>query len=79
MSADRLVGPDPAEDESSVEVTLRPQRLGDFVGQERIRRQLDLVLGGARRRGPGSRRRQASCSKRLFLSTASCCCFCSPQ
>jgi Holliday junction DNA helicase RuvB len=51
MSSDRLVGPDTGEDESRFEVSLRPQRLGEFVGQERIRRQLELVLGGARRRG----------------------------
>jgi holliday junction DNA helicase RuvB len=51
VSDDRLVGPDPGEDESRFEVSLRPQRLGEFVGQERIRRQLELVLGGARRRG----------------------------
>jgi Holliday junction DNA helicase RuvB len=38
-------------DEDRVEQSLRPARLGDFVGQERIRRQLELVLGGARQRG----------------------------
>lgn len=47
---ERLVGPDADGDEPMVEVTLRPQRLDEFVGQERIRRQLALVLGGARRR-----------------------------
>lgn len=51
MSADRLVAPDGGDDEASVEVTLRPQRLDEFVGQERIRRQLRLVLGGAQQRG----------------------------
>jgi len=51
MSEDRLVAPGSGDDEVTLEATLRPQRLQDFVGQERIRRQLDLVLGGARRRG----------------------------
>jgi Holliday junction DNA helicase RuvB len=51
MSDERLVGPGSGDDEDRFEVTLRPQRLDDFVGQERIRRQLELVLGGARRRG----------------------------
>jgi Holliday junction DNA helicase RuvB len=51
MSGDRLVAPGGADDEATFEVTLRPQRLDDFVGQERIRRQLRLVLGGAQRRG----------------------------
>lgn len=51
MSEDRLMGPGVGPDEDTFEVTLRPQRLDEFVGQERIRRQLELVLGGARRRG----------------------------
>ena len=51
MSEDRLVTPSSASEEAALEVSLRPQRLQDFVGQERIRRQLELVLGGARRRG----------------------------
>ena len=51
MSDDRIVAPGGTDDEESVEVTLRPQRLDEFVGQERIRRQLRLVLGGAQRRG----------------------------
>jgi len=51
VSEDRLVGPAADIDEDTFEVTLRPRRLDEFVGQERIRRQLELVLGGARRRG----------------------------
>jgi Holliday junction DNA helicase RuvB len=51
MTGERLVGPEPGDDEDTFEVSLRPQRLAEFVGQERIRRQLELVLGGARRRG----------------------------
>jgi len=47
----RLVQTDPVGDDVHAEASLRPSRLQDFVGQERIRRQLDLVLGGARRRG----------------------------
>ena len=46
-----LLGPGAHADEERVEASLRPARLADFVGQERIRRQLELVLGGARRRG----------------------------
>jgi holliday junction DNA helicase RuvB len=37
--------------EDGVEASLRPARLGEFVGQERVRRQLELVLAGARKRG----------------------------
>ncbi|GAA1833544.1 Holliday junction branch migration DNA helicase RuvB [Pseudonocardia ailaonensis] len=34
-----------------VENSLRPRRLSEFVGQARVREQLELVLEGARRRG----------------------------
>lgn len=37
--------------ESDLENRLRPARLGEFVGQPRVREQLDLVLRGALRRG----------------------------
>jgi Holliday junction DNA helicase RuvB len=37
--------------ERDVETTLRPQKLADFVGQPRVREQLELVLESARRRG----------------------------
>ncbi|HEX4251458.1 MAG TPA: Holliday junction branch migration DNA helicase RuvB [Pseudonocardia sp.] len=33
------------------EATLRPRRLDEFIGQARVREQLELVLEGARRRG----------------------------
>ncbi len=38
-------------DEREVEASLRPRRLAEFVGQGRLREQLDLVLESARRRG----------------------------
>jgi len=37
--------------ESDLENRLRPSRLGEFIGQPRVREQLDLVLQGALRRG----------------------------
>ncbi|HEY2765918.1 MAG TPA: Holliday junction branch migration DNA helicase RuvB [Pseudonocardiaceae bacterium] len=40
---------DPAE--LDLETTLRPRRLPEFIGQPRVREQLELVLEGARRRG----------------------------
>ncbi len=39
------------EDDRQVEAALRPRRLDEFVGQERVREQLSLVLDSARRRG----------------------------
>jgi Holliday junction DNA helicase RuvB len=47
----RVIGGGVAPGEEHLEASLRPSRLADFVGQERIRRQLELVLGGARQRG----------------------------
>jgi holliday junction DNA helicase RuvB len=40
---------DPADVE--LETTLRPRQLSEFIGQARVREQLELVLEGARRRG----------------------------
>ncbi|WP_426716629.1 Holliday junction branch migration DNA helicase RuvB [Corynebacterium auriscanis] len=37
--------------DSDVESSLRPKSLGEFIGQPKVRTQLDLVLGGARARG----------------------------
>ncbi|HEV2373895.1 MAG TPA: Holliday junction branch migration DNA helicase RuvB, partial [Streptosporangiaceae bacterium] len=47
----RLVSPLAEADERVIESTLRPKRLGDFIGQARVREQLSLVLAGALRRG----------------------------
>ncbi len=38
-------------EESAAEAALRPKRLGEFIGQERVREQLSLILDGARQRG----------------------------
>ncbi|WP_344427547.1 Holliday junction branch migration DNA helicase RuvB [Amycolatopsis minnesotensis] len=41
----------PQTGEREVETTLRPRKLDEFVGQPRVREQLQLVLESARRRG----------------------------
>jgi Holliday junction DNA helicase RuvB len=46
-----VVGAEATPEDSAVEAALRPKRLAEFVGQERVRDQLALVLEGARRRG----------------------------
>ena len=45
--------PDPEEvaDEGAAEVTLRPRRLAEFVGQSELKAHLEIVLEAARRRG----------------------------
>ncbi|WP_165984821.1 Holliday junction branch migration DNA helicase RuvB [Streptomyces sp. YIM 98790] len=49
--AERLVGAAPDSEDAAVEAALRPRSLGEFIGQERVREQLDLVLRAARARG----------------------------
>jgi holliday junction DNA helicase RuvB len=46
-----LVSPESTDDDTVVEAALRPKRLGEFIGQERVREQLALVLDAARGRG----------------------------
>ncbi|GAB3212306.1 Holliday junction branch migration DNA helicase RuvB [Marinactinospora thermotolerans] len=46
-----VVSPEADLDERAIEGALRPRRLEDFVGQERVREQLSLVLRSAQRRG----------------------------
>lgn len=50
-SHDRVVGPVADPVESAEEVTLRPRRLADFVGQRQLKEHLEIVLEAARRRG----------------------------
>jgi Holliday junction DNA helicase RuvB len=45
-----VVSPLPVPDEREVEASLRPRRLADFVGQPKVREQLQLVLQSALRR-----------------------------
>jgi Holliday junction DNA helicase RuvB len=45
-----VVSPFPEVDETEVEASLRPRRLSEFVGQPKVREQLQVVLEGALRR-----------------------------
>lgn len=50
-AAERLVGAAADGEDQAVEAALRPKDLGEFIGQEKVREQLDLVLRAARARG----------------------------
>lgn len=50
-SQPRLVGGAADAEERAIEAALRPRTLAEFVGQERLREQLSLVLEAARGRG----------------------------
>src|SRR4051812_40535651 len=48
---DELLGPGEASDDPELEVTLRPRRLADFVGQRELKGKLEVIVGAASRRG----------------------------
>ena len=48
---DRLISPLAGLDESAAEGALRPKDLQEFIGQERVRQQIDVLLTAAKHRG----------------------------
>ncbi len=51
MSDGRLVSPAKADDDAHYEAGLRPRRLDDYIGQDRIRENLQVSIEAAKRRG----------------------------
>jgi Holliday junction DNA helicase RuvB subunit len=51
MSSERILTGEPAEEEVGVERSLRPQSIGEYVGQERIVENLKVFVRAARERG----------------------------
>ena len=49
MSPDRLVTPERSEDDT-LEASLRPKRLADFVGQQQARENLSVFIEAAKAR-----------------------------
>ncbi|CAB4644932.1 unannotated protein [freshwater metagenome] len=50
MDEDRLMTSNVNKDESALEQALRPKTLNDFIGQKRVRDQIDVLLTAARNR-----------------------------
>jgi holliday junction DNA helicase RuvB len=50
-SPDRIVSAVPLEDDSSFELKLRPQRLREFIGQNKVKDNLEVAIQAARSRG----------------------------
>ena len=48
---DRDVSPALTVGEGDIDASLRPRSLGEFIGQARVREQLQLVIEGAKNRG----------------------------
>ena len=46
----RLISPDVAEDEQSLDLNLRPRNLDDFIGQEKLKENLKIFILAARQR-----------------------------
>jgi Holliday junction DNA helicase RuvB len=54
MAIERIVEPVAADDDTNeqiIEVTLRPQRFDEYIGQDRIKKNLRLAIAAARKRG----------------------------
>jgi Holliday junction DNA helicase RuvB len=51
LGSDRLVTPSADPVEETAEITLRPQKLGDFVGQEQIKQNLGIAIQASLKRG----------------------------
>jgi Holliday junction DNA helicase RuvB len=48
---ERVVSPRPQEEEAGLDATLRPQTLHEFIGQERLKANLSILIEAARGRG----------------------------
>src|SRR5690349_15080545 len=51
MAREELLRPGADPVEAAEETTLRPRRLGEFVGQPRLKEHLEIMIGAAMRRG----------------------------
>src|SRR5512142_701573 len=48
--SERLVSPQPKEDDSAFDRALRPQKLADLIGQERVKENLSILIQAAKAR-----------------------------
>jgi Holliday junction DNA helicase RuvB len=51
MSDDRLVNAAPIDDDVQYEAGLRPRTLDEYIGQDRVREQLEVAIAAAKQRG----------------------------
>ena len=50
MTEERIVSPDEWENDASSDKTLRPQYLTQYIGQEKVKRELLIYIEAAKRR-----------------------------
>jgi Holliday junction DNA helicase RuvB len=51
MPEERMISPKLREEEVALDLSLRPKRLADFIGQDRIKENLRIVIEAAKERG----------------------------
>ena len=51
MTEERMISPKRRDEEAAWDVSLRPRRLAEFIGQDRIKENLKIVVEAARQRG----------------------------
>lgn len=51
MAEERMISPKLRDEEVALDVSLRPKRLADFIGQDRIKENLRIVIEAAKKRG----------------------------
>ena len=51
MSDDRLLNAQPVEDDATVELSLRPRFLREYIGQQKVKANLEISITAARNRG----------------------------
>ncbi|WP_342594481.1 Holliday junction branch migration DNA helicase RuvB [Salinicola lusitanus] len=51
IEPDRLIEASPRQGEQHADHAIRPRRLGDYIGQPRVREQMDIFISAARNRG----------------------------
>jgi Holliday junction DNA helicase RuvB len=50
MPDDRILSAVPVEDDATVELSLRPRRLREYIGQQKVKANLDISIAAARKR-----------------------------
>ena len=51
MKKERIVSGKPQEEDHSLDTSLRPRRLDDYVGQSAVKSNLDISITAAKQRG----------------------------
>ena len=50
MSDDRLLKPEPLDDDLQTELSLRPKKLREYIGQDKVKANLEISITAARKR-----------------------------